>query len=81
MSKGALAQLVALASILAILGMGLCLSDAVHPPAEDLCLSVLTTTIGLLVAFSLTPTGHVLPALARVYHRYPQDLPAPPPKA
>ncbi len=81
MAKGALGSLVALAAIALIAAVGLCLFDSDDAAGGDLCLSFLATTVGLFPALSLSLMGYPLPALAKTYHRYPPDLPAPPPKA
>jgi hypothetical protein len=80
MPAGTLPRLIALAAIVLIVGAGLCLFDGDQSAGGDLCLLLVVTT-GLLPAFPLAPTGHLLPALVKSYRRYSPDLPAPPPKA
>ena len=77
----ALAPVLVLTSIALIVGVGLCLFDGHDAAGRDLCPSFLAATIGLFAALSLTPMGRLLPAQVTAYHRYPPDLPAPPPKA
>jgi hypothetical protein len=81
MFKGALGQLVALVAIALIAAVGLCLLDSDDAVGGDLCLSFLATAVGLFPTLLLSLMGYPLPALAKAYHRYPPDLPAPPPKA
>jgi len=81
MPAGTLPRLIALAAMVLIAGAGLCLFDGDQSVGGDLCLFLVGTTMGLLPAFPLALTGHLLPALVKSYRRYPSDLPAPPPKA
>ena len=81
MPAGTLGGVVALAAIAVVVAAGLCVFDLGQDAHGDLCLSFLGTTIALVLAFPLAPMGHLVPALAKVYQRYPPDLPAPPPKA
>lgn len=81
MFKGALSPLLAVAAVAIIVSAGLCLLDTDEAAGGDLCILFLGTSLALFMAVSLTPTGHLLPALAKAYNRYPPDLPAPPPKA
>ena len=81
MPAGTFRRLIALAAMVLIAGAGLCLFDGDQSAGGDLCLFLVATTMGLLLAFPLAPTGHLLPAVAKSYRRYPPDLPAPPPKA
>ena len=80
MPAGILNRVMTMALIALILGAGLCLFDGDDGTAGDLCISLLTPAIGLLLAFPLAPTGRLLPARVQAYHPYLPDLPAPPPK-
>ena len=64
-----------------MLGAGFCLAGMDHITGGDLCISFLMATLQVLLVFALIPTDQLLPSLARIYRRYPPDLPAPPPKA
>lgn len=81
MQAAMLGRVIALAGIAVILAAGLCVFDAGHAAHGNLCLSFLGPAVGLALLFPLAPMAHLAPALAKAYHRYPPDLPAPPPKA
>lgn len=80
MPRGTLAHVVALAVVLAIAAVGLCLFDVAHAPGGHPCPSFLVMMGGLFAAFSLAPIGRLLPARAKAYRVCPRDLPAPPPR-
>lgn len=81
MPAGTLPRLIAVAAMVLIAGAGLCLFDGDQSAGGDLCLFLVATTMSLLPAFPLAPTGHPLPAPVKSYRWYPPDLPAPPPKS
>lgn len=80
MPVGTPGRILAMAAIAVIVAAGLCVFDEGEAADRDLCLSLLGTTIGLLLASPLAPTGGLLPALAKAYYLSLPNLPAPPPK-
>jgi len=74
-----LGRVMLVAVIALISATGLCLIHA-DDGAPDLCLSLLAMTVGPLPVFLLGLAGPLVPARVAVYHVFPLDRPAPPPK-
>ena len=73
-------RLVALAGVILIAALALCLLDAGGPADGDLCSASALPSVGLVMLFLVTLTGRVLPEADETYLLCPSDLPAPPPR-
>lgn len=81
MLPGRFGRVMALAAVVVIAGLGLCLLDADDFARGDLCPSSFVRAGNFLVlGIPLVLMGRFVPGFALAYHRYPPDLPAPPPK-
>ena len=81
MLLGRFGRVMVLAAVVVIAGLGLCLLDADDFARGGLCPSSFATPGNLLVlGIPLALMGCLVPGFALAYHRYPPDLPAPPPK-
>jgi hypothetical protein len=79
MRNPALGRVVLVVAIALIGAAALCLAHA-EGGVPDLCVSLLGVTIGPLIAFLLALAGSFAPVRVAVYHVFPLDRPAPPPK-
>lgn len=74
-------KLMALAGIVLMLAITLCVFDGAHEPNGDLCLLSLAIPTGILIILFLTLTGSVLVSSPETYRLLLADLSSPPPKA
>jgi hypothetical protein len=74
-------RLVALAGVILIAALALCLLDAGGGADGDLCSHSAVPGIGLAMLFLVTLTGRVLPEADETYLLCPSDRLAPPPRA
>lgn len=81
MHLGTRRQVIVLAAIALIAGLGLCLFDTDDAAAEGACMSALETTSGPSLKMLLPLSGRLPLGSVTAYSVYPPDLPAPPPKA
>jgi hypothetical protein len=74
-------RFVALAGVILIAALAVCLLDAGHAADGDLCSGSTVLGGGLAMLFLITLTGRVLPEADATYLPCPSDQLAPPPRA
>lgn len=74
-------RLVALAAVILIATLMLCLLDVGHAADGDLCSASAVPSVGLAMLSLVTLTGRVLPEADETYLFCPSDRLAPPPRA